>query len=206
MSDKILNPYKFKNKEKLLIKDNFWIHTDWSKQCFENIKKNIRGYLREEQNNQCCYCKRELWFDIKNVDIEHIAPKSIYSKFTFHPKNLALSCPWCNTKKSITDILVNRVKFRYPVDGTNFIIIHPHYDNYSDYIEILDNMVFRSLWEKWKNTIKICKLDRLENVEKRAREERGKNNDIHKIIYELKNTYDKDEIKIIMLELEKLIK
>ena len=98
--NRIENQYKFTKEELDIIKNNFTCHTDWDKVCFADLKKAIIIFLRKEQDNKCCYCKKELGFDLKQVDIEHILPKSTFSNFTFHVKNLALSCPGCNTKKS----------------------------------------------------------------------------------------------------------
>ena len=76
---------------------------------FNSIKENIVAHLRIQQNNTCCYCKYQLGFDIKQVDIEHIVPKSEYEQFTFENRNLALSCPPCNTKKSTKPVLNNSI-------------------------------------------------------------------------------------------------
>ncbi len=90
MPNKIATPYTINNDEQAIVDNNFTLHTDWDKKSvFDGIKSNIRNFLRIQQDNECCYCKRELGFDIKEVDIEHITPKSLYSHFTFEPLNLA---------------------------------------------------------------------------------------------------------------------
>src|SRR5690606_19612567 len=100
MSNRILFPYRFTAGESTIIANNLSTHTDWTKVVFNLIKENIIAHLRIQQDNTCCYCKYQLGFDIKQVDIEHIIPKSEYGQFTFESQNLALSCPACNTKKS----------------------------------------------------------------------------------------------------------
>ncbi|TOH24941.1 hypothetical protein CGI85_24100, partial [Vibrio parahaemolyticus] len=99
---------------------HFSTHKDWEKGAFDSIKENLIADLRPKQNNKCCYCKSELGFDIKAVDIEHILPKSKHEKFTFHPKNLALSCPGCNTSKGSKEVVKRGVQ-NYPRSGANIV-------------------------------------------------------------------------------------
>lgn len=132
------------------------------------IKVNITTHLRTQQDNKCCYCKYPLGFDIKQVDIEHIIPKSLYSKFTFTSLNLALSCPACNTKKSTKTVLNNPIT-RYPSNGSNIKIIHAHYDDYSEHIDIINNCVFVAKTSKGSETITTCELFRLNIAEQRAK-------------------------------------
>lgn len=172
MNDRILFPYIFTDSELETIETHFQTHTDWTKSIFSSIKNNIIKYLRIQQGNTCCYCKYQLGFDIKEVDIEHIVPKGgrkgEYEKFTFEKNNLALSCPACNTKKSTKDVLNNKV-LSYPTDGKDFIIVHAHLDNYSEHITIYDKCVFSAKTEKGKETIICCDLLRLTIVEEKAK-------------------------------------
>ncbi len=166
---KINNPYTFSNAELEIIKNYFLVHTDWDNANFDVIKDNIRTHLRNEQNNKCCYCKKELGYDIKEVDIEHIVPKSKYEVFTFQPLNLALSCPACNTKKSHTDILV-RPFTRYTKISKNYLIVHAHFDKYDEHIIIHNDCVFEATSKKGCRTIEVCALFRLKTVEKKAKQ------------------------------------
>lgn len=168
MSDKINNPYIFKKDELKTIKDNFTTHLDWDKAVFASIKVNIITHLRTEQNNKCCYCKNELGFDIKEVDIEHIIPKSEYNAFTFKDLNLALSCPACNTKKSTKPVLVNKY-VQYPRNGNAFIIVHAHYDIYSSHIMTLDKCIYVAKTTKGGLTINHCELFRFLEVMEKAK-------------------------------------
>jgi uncharacterized protein (TIGR02646 family) len=168
MSNRILIPYSFTAGESTIIVNNFNTHTDWIKTVFNPIKENIIDHLRVEQNNTCCYCKYQLGFDIKQVDIEHIIPKSEYENFTFESRNLALSCPACNTKKSTKPVL-HRAIVNYPKNGANIIIIHAHYDDYSNHIDIINNCVFVAKSTKGSETITFCELFRLSTVEQRAK-------------------------------------
>jgi len=169
LKEKIDTPYSLAPREKQIIKDNFVTHTDWKKEIFNDIKNNILKHLRTQQDNECCYCKRQLGYDIKDVDIEHIIPKSNFPKFTFNTKNLALSCPGCNTKKSTTCVLKRQHITNYPRNGTNIKIIHAHYDEYRTHIEILDDCIYIAKSKKGSETITICELFRLKTVEENAR-------------------------------------
>ncbi|WP_400263122.1 HNH endonuclease [Sphingobacterium sp. SG20118] len=164
----ILIPYPFNKSEKSLIAIHSKTHDDWTKTTFDAIKSNIISHLRLQQSNLCCYCKYPLGFDIKQVDIEHIVPKSQYPKFSFHCKNLALSCPACNTKKSTKSVL-NKAITNYPRNGSNFKIVHAHFDDYSTHIDIFDNCVFIAKTTKGSETITCCELFRLSTVEQRVK-------------------------------------
>lgn len=161
MSDNILNHYEFTLSELELIRNNFNSHKDWEKDVFNDIKVNIRSFLRSQQFNKCCYCKRELGFDIKEVDIEHIIPKATHELFTFHHNNLALACPGCNTSKGDEPVLNKAVISRYPKTSANIKIVHPHYDKYSEHIEIVQECFYIGKTKKGRYTIDICNLSRV---------------------------------------------
>lgn len=169
MFSKIENPYTFTDEEKLLIRDNYSVHTDWDKSVFDDVKSNITQHLRNEQNNECCYCRQELGFDIGDVHIDHIVPKSDYNQFGFEARNLALSCHSCNIAKSSSSTIKKGPIHRYPRTGTNITIIHSYYDDYNDHVEILDNSIYSPLSDKGCETIRICKLYRLRIVENNKR-------------------------------------
>ena len=197
MSNRILVPYSLTAGESTIIANNFNTHTDWSKAVFDSIKVNIINHLRTQQSNTCCYCKYPLGFDIKQVDIEHIVPKSEYEKFTFETRNLALSCPACNTKKSIKPVLKNSV-VNYPTNGTHIIIIHAHYDDYSSHIEIINNCVFVAKSTKGSETITFCELFRLSTVEQKVKtHQKSSPSLLQQLVGELKNGNQQDKKELI---------
>ncbi|MFP5042304.1 HNH endonuclease [Parasediminibacterium sp. JCM 36343] len=203
MSNKIENPYTLTDEDLLLIKDNFISHEDWDKNVFSSLKTRIRDFLRPQQENKCCYCKKELGFDIKDVDIEHIIPKATYSDFTFITKNLALSCPACNTIKGDKKVLSKDVK-RYPNHSKNMMIIHSHYDNYNTNILIKDGCVFEAISKKGSHTITVCELFRLKIVEEKAKAAlKSKTPESKLINFIMKAT--KEELTQAMAELMKRI-
>lgn len=168
MTNRIQTPYIFLAEELDVINNQFSSHKDWNKDIFEKIKTNIVEHLRIQQGNTCCYCKSSLGFDIKQVDIEHIVPKSKYENFTFESRNLALSCPPCNTKKSTKSVLSRHI-VNYPTNGINFKIIHAHYDEYSDHINIVNGCVFVAKTIKGSETITFCELFRLSIAEEKSK-------------------------------------
>lgn len=187
MIKKIDIPYSFSSNEISLIKREYISYHDWEKEVFNDVKAKVIKHLRIEQNNRCCYCGKELGFDIKDVDIEHIIPKSKYPKFCFEPKNLALCCPACNTKKSHKDIVIKEIK-RYPKTGANISIIHAHYDNYADHIDILEECLYVPKSSKGCETIKVCELFRLHEVENKRKDFYSKNNPIMGLVMDFINS------------------
>jgi len=203
MSSKIASPYIFTQLEILLINQKYHVHTDWDKKVFDNIRENLRDFLRPKQKNKCCYCKSELGFDIKAVDIEHILPKSEYKQFGFEGLNLALSCPGCNTKKG--DKVVSKKVVRYPKHSKNMTIIHAHYDDYYEHIKIHGKCVFEALTRKGSHTITVCELFRLKKAESKARKVKMVKKKASRLIKKAENA-SPEELVIILKKLKKTIK
>lgn len=191
MSERIQTAYQFTGKELNIIKLNFITFSDWEKSVFSSIKKKLIEHLRVEQDNECCYCKKELGFDIKDVDIEHIVPKSEYERFTFNNKNLALSCPACNTKKSTKQVLNGNCN-KYPRSKNAFIINHAHYDNYSENISILEDCIYVANSTKGCNTISCCELFRYQLVEENAKKYYSKKSPLSILTERIRNASESD--------------
>ncbi|MEQ8237932.1 MAG: HNH endonuclease [Cyclobacteriaceae bacterium] len=204
MDNKIETAYSFKKEELSLIKANCITHDDWDKNVFSTLKGNIRDALRPEQGNKCCYCKKVLGHDIKEVDIEHIISKATYPKFTFESKNLALSCPACNTIKGDKPVLSKKI-VRHPSHSKNHTIVHAHYDDYSLHIKIHDGCVFEPLTKKGSHTITTCELFRLKLVEKKAKASLSKKSEESELINLIMNA-SPTELTDAMKELMKRIK
>jgi len=142
-----------------------------------DVKKEIRQHYLKYQKNLCAYCRTEVLHDHGLYwDIEHIIPKDKYAVFLFEPRNLALSCRHCNSKKSNKEVFNRRVyKIRdypfairsYPVDGEFFSIIHPHYDKYSTHIEMYiygGRVIYEPKSDKGRNTYAMCNLERFVHI------------------------------------------
>lgn len=193
----MITPYTYTKAEIQIIKTHFTTHTDWSNNNFDQIKEKLIAYLRVQQDNKCFYCKWELGYDIKNVEIDHIAFKSKYEKFTFHPKNLILSCPGCNNGKGISDALKKSI-VNYPSTGSNFLIVHAYFDEYSNHIEIHNDSVYEGRTSKGCKTIDMCKIYRLKDVLGKMRKKSTEKTAISKLVEELRNSNPED-----LLELKK---
>lgn len=117
-------------------------HTFWNNTAgpMLRIRANIRNFYLLQQNNHCCYCKMLKQEDHGLVwDVEHIIPKAPYPQFLFEPYNLAVSCKECNISKDNQETLVNTTSTQqgYPMQGDKYLIIHPHFDNYDEHIEVI---------------------------------------------------------------------
>lgn len=162
---KIDKPYYLNKDDWSAINTHFCgNHKNWSKDVFEDFKDRVREYLRGQQDNRCCYCKKILKWDKKEVDIEHIIPKSKRPHFTFLNYNLALSCPACNTTKNQDMPLSNPAKLTFPYKTSDYLIIHPHFDDYFKEIEIVNEIFIKSKGAKGDWTIEHCDLDTIEKA------------------------------------------
>ena len=120
----------------------------WSSPHIADFKRSIKDYYRIQQNEQCCYCKRVTVGEFRMVlDIEHILPKGnqAYRKYMFEPKNLSIACKRCNMeikKQDVSFVAQNSNLTPNFENSQNYLFIHPHSDNYWDYLEysmVVDN-------------------------------------------------------------------
>lgn len=147
----------------------------WTASSNKNLKKDIKNHYSIVQDDFCAYCRMRVRFDGYGEPIEHIVPKSIMVKWMFHPKNLCLSCYGCNTKKSDKNTLINHLSqidnFKnYPTTTTDFNIVHPHFDVFSNHI-VEDNLIYKPKndSQKGRNTIDFCQLNRFDVLYSKAR-------------------------------------
>jgi len=123
------------------------------------VKKHIKEHYKIAQDFTCVYCQQKVLFNHGRVwDIEHIIPKKLYPKFLFTEENLALSCPDCNGRKLDKNVLVNPKRKTFPNKSEDYIIVHPHFDEYEKHIKVLDNQLYFPKDEKGIKTIEICGL------------------------------------------------
>ncbi|HCA5151361.1 hypothetical protein R4572_00735 [Acinetobacter baumannii] len=145
---------------------NYWNNTD---ELMTSIRKKIREHFLSAQGYQCCYCKMTKEEDHGLVwDIEHILPRVLYPQFTFTPLNLAISCRECNRSKWENDIAIDctQIKQTYISSSRNISIIHPHFDDYHEHIQVIrygENRLFHTAVDgssKGRNTFHLCNLMR----------------------------------------------
>ena len=145
---------------------------DWKKDALDPFKKRLRDYLWPLQKRRCAYCRCVIHRNESSEEIEHIIPKHAKPQWMYKPMNLCLSCKMCNTKKSIKTVynLPHSQVVDFPTTSDGYKIIHPYLDQYSDHIEIVDDILYRGITSKGRETIKLCVLNRYQLAATRAEE------------------------------------
>ena len=117
----------------------------WNSKHVSNLKSNIKESKRKSQDEQCCYCLRDIKGEYGfGLHLEHILPKSIFKCTVFDSSNLGLSCQRCNIeiKKldySFSDSILEQFKetWSYKIYKSEYYkIVHPNLDIINDHIEI----------------------------------------------------------------------
>ncbi|MCS0024059.1 HNH endonuclease [Vibrio antiquarius] len=162
----MLTPVVFDDSQKSTIakkiKEPDFDHENWSDEDLEPIKETVKKHYHSIQNTVCPYCRQKLnskhgryW------DIEHIIPRSHQPNFMFEPLNLCLSCVDCNKEKSDKKVTTSNAKNNYPKKPSQYLIVHPHFDNYDDYlIAVKPGLFYYPLESKGRKTIEVCGLNR----------------------------------------------
>lgn len=168
----VIKSIVYSNENHELIKsviDKFGLSVKvWELDQINSLKKDIRDFYRKEQRVLCAYCKSQVSVVYPtNCHIEHIAPKSLYPNYMFEPKNLCVICADCNqikrnqeTINEVRDPVKNKYKRKYPVKSEDFLIVHPHFDNYEDHILIVNGYYIDKGSRKGNFTIGACLLNR----------------------------------------------
>lgn len=106
----------------------------------DRLKDNIKKQLFNLQKGFCPYCGFKFSYRVgeagsRNIQREHIAPKSTYRKFTFTTRNLVLACSICNGSdyKSSCDT-INHLGNTY--GSSDFKMIHPYLDKRSEHLKL----------------------------------------------------------------------
>lgn len=143
-------------------------HQSWGGEDLQAVRRYIRDHYRSVQVGACAYCKNDVSLQAAlNCHVEHIAPKALYKKFMFEPKNLCVICADCNAIKreqevmeQMPDTVVNGARRKiYPRAASAFKVVHPHFDNYDEHIERF-GMLYVDKSDKGHFTIGICRLNR----------------------------------------------
>lgn len=165
---KINAPYKYTESEAKLVDEFLSLSDDemyefWNKingGAWAALKKNLKDHYIKVQDYQCPYCLQRIEVDHNGVwDAEHIIPRRSHPQFTFEALNLCVSCKDCNGAKGDKKTALARVKAKFSSDSDDYIISHPHFDQYSDHIKVVSVAGFympRS--PKGKTTIEVCGL------------------------------------------------
>ncbi|MFS1897472.1 HNH endonuclease [Vibrio cyclitrophicus] len=137
---------------------SFWDTKDDAE--LTRLKKHIKDFYILSQDYTCVYCHQKIVVDHNAVwDTEHIVPKSTHPQFLFKPENLCVACKDCNGKKSDKNVLVNSKRQSFSFDKQDYLIVHPHFDNYHEHIRIVsDSLMFLPRTDKGLYTIETCGL------------------------------------------------
>jgi 5-methylcytosine-specific restriction endonuclease McrA len=131
----------------------------WNDDSLEELKKEIKDHYLVEQQNTCSYCAQTI--RVKHGatwDTEHVVARKTHPQFMFEPKNLCVACKDCNGIKGDKNVLQNPKRKTYPKSSGDFLITHPHFDEYGEHIYIVGNKVYVPVTEKGKFTIELCGL------------------------------------------------
>lgn len=164
----IKRPYAYTEDELLLIDEfkivpsdkmyDFWGETNSGR--WGILKKNLKDYYIGAQGYQCPYCLQIIEVAHNAVwDAEHIIPRVTHPQFSFEPYNLCVSCKDCNLAKHDKKVVYARVKDKFSVNPDDYLICHPHFDEYSDHIKVISVAGFyMPRTAKGKNLIEMCGL------------------------------------------------
>lgn len=135
---------------------------DWSDNRLTPIRLRIKHHYLGEQKHHCCYCQQQIYVTHGRAwDLEHVLTRTQHPEFVFEPKNLIVACIDCNGAKGEKSVLAPGVATPpYPNSSAAFLIIHPHFDNYSDHIDLLNGYGFVPRTLKGTATISVCELHR----------------------------------------------
>jgi uncharacterized protein (TIGR02646 family) len=154
---------------------------NWSDSSLSDLKKEIRFFLRKQQQNRCIYCRRIIKLERKNTneDIEHFLDKSKddYRKWSFSCVNLSISCHACNFQKSTKDMGDNSIRTSLSLkhNSGTYKWIHPYFHSYHQNIEIRSGWIYSIKRNapnpiQADNLIRECALDEVQTIEKNAEE------------------------------------
>lgn len=129
------------------------------------FKEEIKNHHLFHQRGMCCYCSTELLPHGRTFDAEHILDKSTFPEFMFDLENFAVACVLCNTHKSAKAVLKRKAPrpASIPRRSRDYTIVHPHLDEWDEYlfIDSIGRIKSRPDKKKGEETIRVCGLDAL---------------------------------------------
>lgn len=141
------------------------------------FKAKIMLHGMKAQGKRCVWCTLPVGEDgRRRADRDHIAPKKRHPKWTFHSKNLAISCEYCNgfsVKKDIDTIEVDNANY----DLITFKVVHPYIDDPKIHLDFVEKAIkgkpgiaIKGLSPRGRWTIKNLKLNSPGLTAERAKE------------------------------------
>ncbi|OEZ95499.1 HNH endonuclease [Duganella phyllosphaerae] len=135
------------------------------KKLVKKFTASLKDYLYTvAQRRYCCFCGDRITKHKMTHDLEHINPKDGKSVLVFELRNLALACKQCNGPKGTKKVTVFPLKddLDHALPGSsNYRIVHPHYDLWSDHFvrDKFDRVLSTTPelgFSKGSQTIEIC--------------------------------------------------
>ncbi|MFC0388296.1 HNH endonuclease [Muricoccus vinaceus] len=154
--------YSMSEKDQIneILKSSDFSSKTWEKDDVAPIRQTIKQHYIAKQEYRCCYCQQQILSAHGKVwDVEHVIPRSETARFMFEPQNLAVACLECNGQKGSTRV-TKRAYLRLPKSSQAYEIVHPHFDNYDDHIQVEGRSTYRGLTAKGAFTIYHCDLFR----------------------------------------------
>jgi len=150
VNGKIQSPYLWRAIDERIIREHPVVsHNSWTNLNYHHrdIKTRIKTHYLYQQNGHCVYCRLPINFQGWDEPIEHIIHKEFKYIYMYTPVNLAISCKHCNTKKSRKHALAKPYRNLpvFPAQSIHYRIIHPHFDNFEDYIVLEDDLFYRAI-------------------------------------------------------------
>ncbi|MGO7242876.1 HNH endonuclease [Rhizobium ruizarguesonis] len=132
----------------------------WGEDEASPVRKEIKDHYIAEQQRKCCYCRVAIPTNHNGVwDGEHIISRHGAARFMFRPLNLAISCKDCNGAKREKEVRRDASRVSFPDKSEHYLIVHPHFDEYSDHIRWMGNVVYPTS-RKGVATVDMCDLHR----------------------------------------------
>lgn len=160
----MIKPYELSEEESQIVKsvqcDDLSPQQKWDDCRVTTMKSNIKKHYIAEQDKTCAYCQVNMHTTHGMVwDTEHIIDKDSSPQWMFKPLNLCVSCKDCNGAKGTRAVTKSKSYKEFPSKSANYRIIHPHFDNYDEHIEVaVPGATYRYITEKGRYTIEVCGL------------------------------------------------
>lgn len=127
------------------------------------------------QGGRCAWCTLKVGEEgRRTAHRDHIAPKAKYPTWTFLPKNLVITCEYCNgfLVKGETDTVAN---LHANYDDCDFHVVHPYLDDPCIHLSFrphdgVPGVLIKSHSRKGEWTIKLFRLDTPEATANRTKD------------------------------------
>lgn len=116
------------------IYDAEWVGTHGDIKGSE-IMSALRDHLASLQSDNCCYCAQPLLKGGHSRQIEHVLPRAVYGRFSFHFWNVAVACERCNRLKRKKGYQpLSKTLRAYPEHAAFTDCFHPRFHSYKGHI------------------------------------------------------------------------